>query len=57
MGIFASWSKKEAAKVMKAVVVTCLDCNKKDSVNSEDKEWRCPECKKLWKVSDLIWRR
>jgi len=56
----ASWCVKKALEVMKemhAVVVACPACNREDSICSDDREWRCPDCKKTWKVSDLARRK
>jgi ribosomal protein L37AE/L43A len=51
--LFASWSRRAILKEMHAMVVVCPDDQREDSINTEDKTWRCPDCKHVWKVAEL----
>lgn len=54
---FSIWSQRAKLKEASAIVVTCPDCDRIDSINSEDKVWKCPGCDKEWVVNDLARRK
>ena len=53
MPIYAAWKKRSEMLVRHAMVVTCPDDGRQDSIDSEDKKWECPECKRVWSIEKL----
>lgn len=52
--IRAIWSAEGIKiKEMHAMVVECPNDGREDTINSDDINWECPDCKQVWLISEL----